>query len=201
MNTVALIGLCKIELPAHTIRLCDGGFIEYNSETYTSSDSVFGTIASIEALSEGVGDEVPAMEISFYPPEASTPGDLSQPGFQTSRARFWIAEFNIATGVISGTPDLVFDGQLDRTQLRVGAERSMSCSVVSLAERLFELNIGNSLNPQWHKSIWSGELGHDNATGLSKQVAWGAANPQSASAPVTSPYYQPRNYREAPLTA
>src|SRR3546814_8736110 len=51
--------------------------------------------------------------------------------------------------------------------LTVGASRELAVSVVSLAERLFELNIGNSLNSAWHKSVWPGELGHDNATGLS----------------------------------
>ncbi len=185
MNTVALIGLMKMELPDATVRLCDGGFIEYDSETYRSFDPVFGTIASIDALSEGVGDEVPALEVTFYPHGDAEPSDLSQPGFQTARTRFWIGEYDVEAGTLDGTPDLVFDGQLDRTQLIVGRERTLSCSIVSLAERLFELNIGNSLNPNWHKSVWSGELGHDNATGLSVPVAWGAASPRSV-APVRS---------------
>src|SRR3546814_3437222 len=40
----------------------------------------------------------------------------------------------------------------DASQGYVGAE--VAVSVVSLAERLFELNIGNSLNSAWHKSVW-----------------------------------------------
>lgn len=182
MQTVSLIGLCKIELPDADVLLCDGGFIEFDSETYRSADPVFGTLAAIEALSEGVGDEVPALELTFLPPEASEPADLSQPGFQTARARFWIGEYDVGTGLLDGTPDLVFDGQLDRTMLKVGRQRSLEVSVVSLAERLFELNIGNSLNPNWHKSVWPGELGHDNATGLAVQVAWGVSSPAGTSA-------------------
>jgi hypothetical protein len=199
VNTVALIGLMKMELPTRTVRLCDGGFIEFNGETYRSADDVFGTIASLEGLGEGVGDEVPALEVTFYPHGDAAPGDLSQPGFQTSRVRLWIAEYDVAAGTITGTPDLVFDGQLDRTALSVGQTREVSCSVVSLAERLFELNIGNSLNPNFHKSVWPGEQGHDNATGLSIPVAWGTTSPPT-SARSTSPYYPPRNYRETPLT-
>ena len=195
MNTVALIGLMKMELPTRTVRLCDGGFIVFDSEIYHSADDVFGTIASLEGLGEGVGDEVPALEVTFYPHGDAAPGDLSQPGFQTSRVRFWIAEYDVDAGTITGTPDLVFDGQLDRTALTVGQTREVACSVVSLAERLFELNIGNSLNPNFHKSVWPGELGHDNATGLSIPVAWGVASPRTSSS-TTSPYYQPRNYRE-----
>jgi hypothetical protein len=184
----------KMELPTGDVRLCDGGFIEFDSETYRSSDAVFGTIASIEALGEGVGDEVPALEMVMLPPGTSDPADLSAPGFQTSRVRFWIGEFDVDTGELDGTPDLVFDGQLDRTILEVGFERSLAISVVSLAERLFELNIGNSLTSTFHKSVWPGELGHDNATGLSLSVAWGTTAPATSQ---SSPYYAPpRNYQE-----
>ena len=186
MNTVALIGLMKMELPTRTVRLCDGGFIVFDGEAYRSADDVFGTIASLEGLGEGVGDEVPALEVTFYPHGDAAPGDLSQPGFQTSRVRFWIAEYDVGAGTITGTPDLVFDGQLDRTALTVGQTREVACSVVSLAERLFELNIGNSLNPNWHKSVWPGELGHDNATGLSIPVAWGTESPRANGA-LTAP--------------
>lgn len=181
MKTIALIGLMKMELPTRTVRLCDGGFIVFDGETYQSADDVFGTIASIDTLSEGVGDEVPALEVAFYPNGDATPADLSQPGFQTARTRFWIGEYDVDAGTLIGSPDLVFDGQLDRTQLRVGAQRELSASVVSLAERLFELNIGNSLNSNFHQSVWPGEKGHDNATGLSVPIAWGAVKPSSGA--------------------
>lgn len=175
MNTIALIGLCKIELPGGDVRLCDGGFIVFDGETYRSADDLLGTVASVEGLSEGVGNEIPALEMAFYPPESSTPGELAQPGWQTSRARFWIGEYDPDAGTLIGTPTLLFDGQLDQASLSVGAQRELAMTVVSLAERLFERNAGNSLNPKWHKSIWPGELGHDNATGLAVQVAWGVA--------------------------
>ena len=72
----------------------------------------------------------------------------------------------------------MFDGQVDQTVLTVGkGTKELAVSVVSLAERLFEGNIGNTLNPTWHKSIWPGETGHDNATGLSVSVAWGTESP------------------------
>jgi hypothetical protein len=180
MESVGLVGLCKIELPDGDVLLCDGGFITWGADTYRSKDAVFGMIASIDALGEGVGDEVPALEMVLYPDGDAEPGDLSQPGFQTSRCRFWIAEYDTDNAVV-GTPDLLFDGQIDRTMLTVGATRELAMSIVSLAERLFEMNTGNTLNPTWHKSIWPGELGHDNATGLAVQVAWGASKPTGTS--------------------
>src|SRR3546814_11117817 len=87
MKRVGLIGLCKIELPGSygAVLLCDGGFIVFNAETYKSKDAVFGTIGSIEAMQEGVGNEVPALEMTPLPPGDSTPGALSPPGFPTPR--------------------------------------------------------------------------------------------------------------------
>lgn len=183
MRAVGLVGLCKIELPAATIRLTDGGFIQWGGELFVSKDSVFGTIASIDELSEGIEAEVPALDMSMIPSSTAAAADLSQPGFQRSRVRFWLAEFDRQTGLLDGTPDLLFDGQIDQTTFRAGREaRELTMTIVSTAERLFELNIGNSLSPSFHKSIWPGETGHDNATGLGKPVAWGVEAPPSTSA-------------------
>jgi len=46
-----------------------------------------------------------------------------------------------------------------------------------MIERLLLRNSGNSLSAAWHKSIWPGETGHDQATGLKTPVAWGVAAP------------------------
>lgn len=193
MDRVGLVGLVKIELPGAygDVLLSDAGFQVWGAETYKSADAVFGSIGSVETLGEGVGDEVPALSLTLLPPSNSNPGDLTQPGFQTARARFWVAEYDVEDHSVVGTPDLLFDGQLDRTVLRLGmGSYEMELSVVSLAERLFELNMGNSLNPAFHKSVWAGELGHDNATGMSIPVAWGTTSPTtSANATTTSPYY------------
>lgn len=174
MDTIALIGLLKIELPTGDVRLCDGGFITFASEVYRSAHPTFGALAALENLEEGVGDEVPALKLTLNPDGSAVPADLSQPGFQTSRVRLWMAEYSQTTNAIIGTPDLLFDGQIDQTIITVGRDRrDLDMTVVSTAERLFNRNEGNSLNATWHKSIWSGETGHDEATGLTIPVAWG----------------------------
>ena len=173
MSRIALTGLVKIELPDRTLRFCDGGFFVYEGETYRSDDAVFGTIGALQTMAESVGDIVPAVTLTLLPPDNSAPEELSQPGNQTSPAQFIIAEYDADTGVIS-TGSVEFYGQLDQTSLKDSAgEYTLSVSVVSLAERLFERNIGNSQNPSWHKYVWPNELGQDNATGLTDSIAWG----------------------------
>lgn len=174
MRRIGIIGLMKIEFPDHTLRLCDGGFIQWGDETYRAKDAKFGALGSVEGLSEGVGEEVPVFEITLLPPSTTPVGELSKPGYQTSASRFYLAEYDVDAGTLVGTPALQFHGQVDQTELRFGrGTLELSISIVSNAARLLEQNIGNSLNPSWHKSVWAGETGHDQATSLERQVAWG----------------------------
>lgn len=181
MEIISLTGLLKIELPTADVLLCDGGFFEWAGDTYLSRDPVFGVITSVEGLEEGVGDEVPALDLEFAPAEGAAISDLSQPGFQQSRVRLWVGEYNPDTGQIIGDPQLEFDGMLDQTSLRLSrSERTLATSVVPTAERMFQRNIGNSLSPGFQKTLFPGELGHDNATGLKTPTAWGVASPPTA---------------------
>lgn len=181
MERIAARGLLKIELPGQDVLLCDGGFVDFAGDRYRGKDPLFGTLASVEVDAEGEGDTIPAAELELLPPATAAIADLSRPGYQTSRVRFWIGEYDVASNALSGTPDLMFDGQVDRTTLRIGRRRTLTVGVVSSAERLFELNIGNTLNPGFHKKIWPGEKGHDNATGLTVPVAWGVESPARGS--------------------
>lgn len=184
MNRLGIIGLLEIGLPspAPAVRLCDGGFIVFDGDTYRSSDPTFGTIASVEAMTEGIGEEVPALELVLLPDDSAAPEDLTQPGFQQSIVRFWIGEYDPDTGLIDGTPDLLFHGQIDQTSLSVSkGRRELAMTIVSTVEKLFLRNRGNSLNPRWHKSVWPGETGHDNATGLTTPVAWGVESAGGAN--------------------
>lgn len=182
MERIGLTGLLKIELPEHTVLLCDGGFKIWNGDTFRGRDPVFGVIASVEGLEEGVGDEIPALELELAPPTDTAPAELSQPGFQRSSVQFWVAEFDPDTDQIIGTPQLEFLGQIDQTSLRVGrAERTLATTIVSTGERAFARNIGNSLSPAFHKKLFPGELGHDNASGLKVSTAWGVESPPRAT--------------------
>lgn len=177
MQRIALTGLCKIELPSATIRLCDGGRIVWGAETFRGKDATFGTIGALQTLREGAGDELQPLEMTLLPPDTTAAAALVVPTFQGSRVRLWISEYVVATGLVTGTPELKFDGELDQATLTL--ENVLELTVVPRAARLFELNIGNSLSPAFHKSIWVGETGHDNATGLGRPVAWGTVAPWS----------------------
>lgn len=182
MSRIGLVGLCQIELPEEAVLLTDGGFMNWDGDLFVSKHGTFGTIASIDELSEGVDAEIPALDMVMYPASTAAPAELSQPGYQRSHVTFWLGEYDRDTGELTDEPDTLFEGQIDQTMLKAGRPaRELSMTITSAAERLFERNIGNSLSASFHKSVWPGETGHDNATGLGAPIAWGVEAPPSTS--------------------
>lgn len=177
IDRVLLAGLMKIELPIRAVLLCDGGFVRWGDDTFEVEDPDFGVLVGFEALTEGVGDEAPAGVLSLATPSTAAAAILSRPGYQGSRVRLWVAEIDEATGAIIGEPDLMIDWQIDSTRLRVArGTRTLEIACVTRGQRLMLVNDGNTLSPAFHRSIHPNEAGLDNATGLTVDVAWGAAS-------------------------
>lgn len=173
--------LLQLTLPSAIVRLSDGAEIIWGANTYRPRHATYGGIGSVEALAEGIGDEVPAMQLELLVPGSTAAADLLAPGLQTSRVTAWLAEANFTTSTVVGTPAILFDGFIDQGRLsRTAGGLALNLSIVSLLERLFELNIGNTLSPSWHKSVWPGETGEDHATGLGLADAWGVESPPAA---------------------
>jgi len=188
IDRICLAGLLKLELPGHTVLLCDGGTLLFEGDTYLSEDSVFGTIAAIEAVTEGIGDQAPAATITFAPQPDAAAADLSNAAMQGSRLRTWIAEVDYDTGVILGTPDQQTDAVIDVPRLKIGkGKRLVEMDFVSSLERLFIIGTGNVLSGEFHRRVWPGERGCDNATGVEYTFAWGVGSPPRGGTPSTVP--------------
>ena len=59
MRRVGLAVLMSVAFPTGTARWSDGGYFVFEGQTYRSSDPVWGSIASVDAIAEGLGDELP----------------------------------------------------------------------------------------------------------------------------------------------
>lgn len=178
MDSICLSGLVEITLTDTTLRLCDGGFVKWGADIFDCEDEIFGSIGGMEGIEEGVGDELPALRMTFLPASVASAAELSRPEYQGCRVRMWIAEVDPSTAEVIGDPSLEFDGQVDMTELvnDIGS-RALEMDIVPSAERLFLINEGNTLSPRFHKSVYPGELGEDNAIGVGVGIAWGTALP------------------------
>ncbi len=177
MERITLCGLIKIELPTYTVLISDGGFVYFDGDTYQSEDAEFGVISGFE-ISGTAPDQAPGGKITFLTPSATAAAQLVSPGFQTSKLSIWLAEIDEATATVIGTPTVLTLAQLDRGVIsETMRSREVALEFVSLGERMMTINEGNSLNGTFHKRIFAGELGLDNAIGMGVTVAWGAASP------------------------
>ena len=179
--SVLLFGALRIALPAYTIRLLDGsGTLQIGGETYVGCDDVFGTIAELSELSEEIGDQAPEITIKLFPPNISAAATLASPDMQGCSVQLLVGAVNMTTGAVIGVPEVVFLGEIDVPTVEIDAqgERSVSFTVVSVFERLFEIEEGQRASNGWHQSIWPGELGLEHMTGTDVNLYWGAKPPQ-----------------------
>jgi hypothetical protein len=171
-----LAGFIKWETGGGDVRLCDGGTLTFDGDTYTSRHPVFGGISGFEPISEGIGDEAPAGTLTFSPAPDALPAAISAPTLQGTRLRMWIAEVDRETGLIIGSPDLQLDNIADVTRLRLAKNVfQLAVDIVPRLERLFLLNEGNVLSGEFHRRMYPGERGLDNTIGVPVVVAWGVA--------------------------
>lgn len=178
-SVLLMVGLIEIELPLRTVRLCDGGFVNWPARgMFTAEDSEFGTVDTVEPVGESISDEAPGGKLTLLPPSLVAASALFQPTAQGSPIRFWLGEVTQSTGLILGTPELVFDGLVDRLSLKTErGSRRVEIDFIAAAERLFMVREGNVLSPRFHKAVWPGELGFDHATGVPGLVPWGVSGP------------------------
>lgn len=178
---VLLFGALKIELPGYTIRLLDGsGSLVIGGETYVGLDQTFGTLADISELDEEIGDSAPEVTITLYPPDLSATAALAHPGMQGSRATIMVGAADPVAGLAIGTPEVLFLGEIDVPAVNIdqSGARTVDFTIVSIFERLFEVDEGQRATDGWHQSICPGELGLEFMTGTDVNLYWGAKPPQ-----------------------
>lgn len=178
-EVTVMVGLVEILLPTTTIRLCDGGFVNWPSKgMFTAEDANFGVVQSVEAINESVSDLAPSGRITLLPPSVALASALFRVDAQGSPIRFWLAEVDRNTGLLVGTPEIQFDGLVDQLKMRYArGMRTLELEFLSSAERLFFIREGNVLTPRFHQTAWPGEKGFDHCTGSGIQVAWGVPGP------------------------
>ncbi len=177
--TIMIAGLMELETIGRTVRLCDGGLLDWPGRgMFVSIDEEFGTIGSVDAPAESIGDESAGGRLTIDVPTTEAAIDLAQAEMQGKALRFWLAEVDASTGLMIGTPEKMFEGQVDTVSISLGLnERSVVIEYVDAAERLFAIREGNVLTSRFHQTAWPGELGFDHCTGVGLQVPWGVSGP------------------------
>lgn len=162
------------------IRLLDGpGFLTINGNTFTGDDATYGTLGGGQAFDDGVGDTSPHLSLTILPPTNAAAAALASASNQGSQVSVWFGVIDRATGLVIGTPDLMFVGEIDVGVLKVGLnQRSVDLDIASVWDRFFDTDEGILLNNSWHQSVWPGELGLEYITDIQLQIPWGQDGPR-----------------------
>lgn len=180
---ITAAGLLEIVLPSKTVRLCDGAWVDWPAVgRFEASDSDFGTIGGVEAVTESIGDEAVAGKLTLLPPAITPAGALFMPTAQSGSIKGYQAEVDPATNIVVGTPTRLFSVQVDIvTIVNSRSNRTMDIDFVDAAQKLWAIAEGNVLSPRWQKQRWPGETGLDHATGSPVSVPWGISGPARGS--------------------
>lgn len=178
---VGITALFQFELPGGTVYLSDGGVTPWNGNDYVPRDDLLGAIESLSTGAEGESSSIPAWEFTFAAPGVTAVTEFTNGALQQSRVRAWLAEYDTETGEVVGDPELRHDGFVDRPSVSFAYKQfNVRIGTVPYLEVLFFRDDGNGLSPSFHKSIYPGELGHDNAIGLTVTEAWGVESARTS---------------------
>ncbi len=181
---VRIFGAVQIDFPGYSLRLIDGpgAFASTPWNAFVGRDPLFGTIESIDSISDGTGDEAPQIGLTLNPSRDAAVAQLAASAMQGSRVRCWLGVVSAATGIVVPDPLLLFDGKLDVATINWGSrKRTVDYDIVSEFDRFFDLEEGIRLSDSHHQDIWPGELGLAFVTGVAETIPWGTNNLGSVS--------------------
>lgn len=177
---IMLVAFLKWEAPDGDVRLCDGGFITYDSEDYAAEDSVFGSVKEWEPVDAAFGDAAEGGTLTLAPHPDAALADWWRDDLENTRLRIWLGETDSDLKTVSTAEqlaDLLVD-QVTRVQGKDG-EDLLQIELMGRSERLFVQSEGNVCSDRFHQSVWSGELGFLNCHDGPQYFAWGTESPTS----------------------
>lgn len=177
-----VFGAVEINLPGYDLCLLDGaGVLSFGGKTYRGRDPVYGVLAAIEDIGDGVTEQAPSVGITLLPASDAAAASLAAPTMQGSPVAIYIGAVDPASGAVIPDPHLLFLGELDVPTLKSGPNsRSLEYEVVSVFERFFDDDEGARLSDGFHRSIWPDERGFVFVTGVTETVYWGMDAPPGA---------------------
>lgn len=180
VDGVTLFCAVRFAFPARTVFLLDGAAqVTFGGETYLGLDPEFGTLDSIDVISGGEGEQAPEISLVLNPADAVAATTLANPAMQGSETRIYVGALDRMTGVPIGAPELKFLGEVDVPTLSSSmGSRTVEYSVVSVFDRLFDVDEGIRASDAWHQSVWPGEKGLEYMTAVEKNLYWGQQSPQ-----------------------
>ncbi|WP_420478227.1 hypothetical protein [Brevundimonas sp. FT23028] len=162
--------MVRLDLPAGSVFLTDGGFVIWDSAVYYGNHPVLGVLAGVSGLTNGMVNQTSRVDINILPRDMDAVAILADAANQGSRIRVWRGVIDFETGLIVGAATLRFDGEIDKPRYSVGSELMATIECGTQSARLLEPNADWRQNDAFHRRRWPGEDGLINVSGVVKQT-------------------------------
>lgn len=179
------------------------GEVDYDGNTYRGTDDTFGTIVGGEDVREDATGEAPNTSITIAFAPAADKDEVAAASIQLTPVRISLAALALDVDehlIALPDPELMFDGYIDQAIIQLGEKKDEGdYTLISAFDFFFEDSEGQRLNDQTHQSIWPGETGLANVTGITRKVYWGTYGPggsrggsAGSAGPISGPSIAPR---------
>ncbi len=170
--------LVRFDMPGGAICLTDGGFVPFDAgegegvELYIGRHPVYGVLNSVGSIKDGAEATTTRIDISILPASADAAAALAAPTTQGVRVQWWEGVIHPEDGQLVDTPELKFDGEIDKPRFQVSDTWLLTLECGTQAERQLEPNADWRLNDAFHQTIWPGELGLIYVDGVTRKKEW-----------------------------
>lgn len=184
-------GFFEISLPSGTRRLMLGsGEVAYGGTTYRGYDATIGSIESGDPVREDVSGEAPNTSITIRVAKTANKAQIAGEAVQLSPVKISLAALGLDASnhlIAIPDPELLFDGFIDQAVTNLDKQTDeVTYTIVSGFDYFLEDSEGQRLNDAFHESVWAGEKGLTNVTGVAKKVYWGTYGPAGANSAIGS---------------
>lgn len=185
-------GFFEITLPSGTKRILLGsGEVDWDGDTFKGYDSTFGSIVGGDSVAEDAGGQAPNTSITVQVASTADKADIASDAVQLAPVKIWLAAIGVDASnhfIAVPDPELMFDGFIDQATISLDKGKDqIDYTLISGFDYFFEDSEGQRLSDAFHQSIWPGELGLSNVSGVTRKIYWGTLGPAAGPAISTLP--------------
>lgn len=184
--------LVKIVLPGGTVRLSSALQITYGGETYIPRDPYYGMLSFVAQVVSGQTGRATSPDVGLEVANDDAIAELTSPAAKHSPITVWWGAVDPVTGAVEIDDE---DGPLSVMRLDTvdvshsPGRRSLLIKTYPPSALQLRPSARQRLNPSFHKSVWPGETGLDNVTGIVDEDGWRTDDPplRQATGGITNP--------------
>jgi hypothetical protein len=179
-------GFFEIDFPSGTRRMLIGsGEAAWGANTFKGYDATFGSITGGDSIAEESSGQAPNTSFTLQTSSSANKADIASDAVQLAPVKIWLAALGFDASdhfIAVPDPELIFDGFIDQATISLDQKKDeIDYTLVSGFDYFFEDTEGQRLSDAFHESVWAGEKGLANVTGVTKKVYWGTLGPNSTS--------------------